>query len=95
MVDILNAVLTDGLPAVEAACAEALGHGFHYADIVLNILARLMATAVKRQHEPQRIVGDLHQGQGRHSRLVLHGAAQPAQAAAGGSVRHRIRQLLQ
>jgi retron-type reverse transcriptase len=24
MVDILNAVLTDGLPAVEAACAEAL-----------------------------------------------------------------------
>ena len=27
MVDILNAVLTDGLPAVEAACAEALGHG--------------------------------------------------------------------
>jgi hypothetical protein len=27
MVDILNAVLTDGLPAVEAACAEALSHG--------------------------------------------------------------------
>jgi hypothetical protein len=26
MVDILNAVLTDGLPAVEAACAEALAH---------------------------------------------------------------------
>jgi hypothetical protein len=24
MVDILNAVLTDGLPAVEAACAEAI-----------------------------------------------------------------------
>ena len=122
MVDILNAVLTDGLPAVEAACAEALGHGVHSADVVLNILARqrepapranimtpaaltlrhapiadrrlcplrqppedqlmertqifdlmgelklygmkaafdeIMATAVKRQHEPQRIVGDL------------------------------------
>jgi len=40
MVDILNAVLTDGLPAVEAACAEAIAHGVHSADIVLNILAR-------------------------------------------------------
>jgi DNA replication protein DnaC/transposase len=111
MVDILNAVLTDGLPAVEAACAEAIAHGVHSADVVLNILARqrdpgcadiapcpdrrlcplrqpqenhlmertqlfdlmgelklygmkaafdeIMATAVKRQHEPQRIVGDL------------------------------------
>jgi hypothetical protein len=27
MVDILGAVLSDGLPAVEAACAEALGRG--------------------------------------------------------------------
>ena len=26
MVDILTAVLTDGLPAVEAACAEAITH---------------------------------------------------------------------
>src|SRR5215468_2088753 len=40
MVDILNAVLTDGLPAVEAACAEAVGHGVHSADVVLNILAQ-------------------------------------------------------
>jgi hypothetical protein len=40
MVDILNAVLTDGLPPVEAACADALGHGVHSADVVLNILAR-------------------------------------------------------
>lgn len=39
MVDILNVVLTDGLPAVEAASAEALGHGVHFADVVLNILA--------------------------------------------------------
>src|SRR3981189_2096971 len=39
MVDILNAVLTDGLPAVEAACAEALSHGVHSTDVVLNILA--------------------------------------------------------
>ena len=40
MVDIVNAVLTDGLPAVEAACAEAVAHGVHSADVVLNILAR-------------------------------------------------------
>ena len=40
MVDILGAVLTDGLPAVEAACAEALGEGVHSADVILNILAR-------------------------------------------------------
>lgn len=35
-----NAVLTDGVPAVEAACAEAIAHGVHSADVVLNILAR-------------------------------------------------------
>jgi hypothetical protein len=40
MVDILTAALTDGLPAVEAACAEAIAHGVHSADVVLNILAR-------------------------------------------------------
>ena len=40
MVDILTAVLSDGLPAVEAACAEALRGGVHSADVVLNILAR-------------------------------------------------------
>ena len=40
MVDILGAVLTDGLSAVEAACAEALGEGVHSADVILNILAR-------------------------------------------------------
>src|SRR5262249_53720906 len=40
MVDILTAVLTDGLLAVEAACTEAIAHGVHSADVVLNILAR-------------------------------------------------------
>ena len=40
MVDILTAVLSDGLLAVEAACAEALAQGVHSADVVLNILAR-------------------------------------------------------
>jgi transposase len=41
MVAILAAVLSDGLPAVEAACLEALREGVHSADVVLNILARL------------------------------------------------------
>jgi transposase len=40
MVKVLSAVLTDGLAAVEAACAEALGDGVYSADIILNILAR-------------------------------------------------------
>ena len=39
MVNILTAVLTDGLPAVEAAYAEAITQGVHSADVVLNILA--------------------------------------------------------
>jgi transposase len=40
MVAVLAAVLTDGLPAVEAACAEALAESVHSADVILNILAR-------------------------------------------------------
>ena len=40
MVKILSAVLSDGLPAVEAACAEVLASGVHSADVVLNILSR-------------------------------------------------------
>ena len=40
MVGILTAVLSDGLPAVEAACQEALREGVHSADVVINILAR-------------------------------------------------------
>jgi transposase len=40
MVDILTAVLSDGLGAVEAACAEALLENVHSADVILNILAR-------------------------------------------------------
>ena len=46
MVAILTAVLSDGLPAVEAACAEALSEGVHAADVVLNILARRREPAV-------------------------------------------------
>jgi hypothetical protein len=33
-------VLSDGLPAVEAACLEALREGVHSADVIINILAR-------------------------------------------------------
>jgi transposase len=40
MVAILAAVLSDGLPAVAAACAEALTQGVHSSDVILNILAR-------------------------------------------------------
>jgi hypothetical protein len=62
MVTILTAVLSDGLAAVEAACAEALGESVHSADVILNILARrrepaatpTIATpeALRLQHEP-------------------------------------------
>ena len=40
MVEILSAMLNDGIDAVEAACAEALSHNVHSAGVVLNILAR-------------------------------------------------------
>ena len=62
MVDILAAVLTDGLLAVEAACAEALRANVHSADVILNILARqrepaapltiLTPDALRLRHEP-------------------------------------------
>ena len=40
MVKVLTAVLTDGLQAVEGACAEALSAGIASADVILNALAR-------------------------------------------------------
>jgi hypothetical protein len=62
MVKILTTVLSDGLPAVEAACAEALREGVHSADVILNILARsrdaaapitiMTPDALKLRHEP-------------------------------------------
>jgi transposase len=39
MVAILATVLTDGLPAVEAACAQAMSEGVHSSDVIINILA--------------------------------------------------------
>jgi hypothetical protein len=62
MVEILGAVLSDGLPAVEAACTEALREGVHSSDVILNILARqrdpgppvtiLTPEALRLRHEP-------------------------------------------
>ena len=62
MVTILTAVLSDGLPAVEAACQEALREGVHSADVIVNILARqreptavvtvITSEALKLRHEP-------------------------------------------
>ena len=40
MVAILTAVPSDGLAAVEAACAAALRENVHSADVILNIYAR-------------------------------------------------------
>jgi transposase len=46
MVTLLNAVLTDGLDAVEAACTEALADGVCTATVILNLLARQRQPAV-------------------------------------------------
>ena len=62
MVDLLSAVLTDGLAAVEAACAGALCGGVYSSDVIINILARrrepaapitiLTPDALRLRHEP-------------------------------------------
>jgi transposase len=62
MVDILGAVLSDGLTAVESACAEALADGVFSSGVVLNILSRRRAPtppvtiatpdALRLQHPP-------------------------------------------
>jgi hypothetical protein len=36
MVAILAAVLTDGLPAVDAACAHAMSEGVHSSDVIIR-----------------------------------------------------------
>ncbi|MBV9566352.1 MAG: IS21 family transposase [Bradyrhizobium sp.] len=40
MAKILATVLSDGLPAIEAACAEALAEGVSSADVIINIVSR-------------------------------------------------------
>jgi hypothetical protein len=56
MVKILTAVLTDGLEAVEAACAESLSAGIASADVILNLLARRLEREPARPIEtPERL----------------------------------------
>ena len=62
MVKILGAVLTEGMPEVQKACAEALSQSVHSADVILNILSRrrdpepapllLTSPALRLTHEP-------------------------------------------
>ena len=62
MVQILSCVAADGLPAVEAACREALDQGVHSSPVVINILARrrdvapspllLTPATLRLTHEP-------------------------------------------
>jgi|SRR5690349_128176 len=62
MVQILNAVLHDGLAPVEVACAEAVAAGVFNSAVILNALARqrqpappatiLTPEALRLQHEP-------------------------------------------
>jgi len=42
------------LPAVEAACAQAISEGVHSSDVIINILAR--------QRDPGTRGADLHPG---------------------------------
>lgn len=67
MVDILGAVLSDGLAAVEAACAAALKDGVFSSDVIINILARarepdpppviLTPAALRLDHVPRADCG--------------------------------------
>ena len=64
MVDILTSALSDGLAAVEAACAEALASGTFSADVILNILARYFAPVTidwRRGWDRRRTVSGLDQ----------------------------------
>jgi transposase len=63
MVEILSAVLSDGIGAVDAACQEALDHGVCSSAVIINSLTRrrdpvpavtiLTPDALRLRHEPQ------------------------------------------
>jgi hypothetical protein len=90
MVEILAAVLSDGLPAVEAACTEALREGVHSSDVILNILARqrdpgpsvtiMTPEALRLRHEPAadcaRYDNLRRQSDGAHRDPRRHGRAE-------------------
>jgi hypothetical protein len=85
MVSILTGVLTDGLPAVEAACGEALASGIASADVILNILARSQAPApstpvqtpesLQLKHAPLSDCARYDNLRSRASEEAVHGAA--------------------
>lgn len=52
MVQILSMIPTDGLEAVDAACAEALNEGTPAASVVINILARHAEGVPLARREP-------------------------------------------
>ena len=56
MAKILATVLSDGLAAVETACAEALIEGVSSADVIINIVSR---------HRRRRLAPDHHHDAGR------------------------------
>jgi len=74
MVDILGAVLTDGLDAVEAACAEALADGVHSADVILNILARRRAKGVPPARRARAAADDRNAGRVTPEACLRHDA---------------------
>ena len=56
MVKVLATVLSDGLAAVEAACAESLAAGVASADVILNALARRQQPPpTEPVHTPERL----------------------------------------
>ena len=50
MVTILSSVLSDGLPAVEAACQDALREGVHSADVISASIE--VVVAIRRRDAP-------------------------------------------
>ena len=83
MVEILGAVLGDGIEAVEAVCAEALAEGVHSVDVILNILSR------RREPEPPAMI--VTPGASRRKACLRHGASPrsrsptaPGTTASGG-----------
>jgi transposase len=97
MVQVLTAVLGDGLTAVDAACAEALAEGVNSADVILNILARardpapaltiMTPAALTLTHAPQ---ADCHRYDS--LRRTAHGAPRPVRPdGAVEALRHEER----
>ncbi len=107
MVDILTAVLTDGLQAVEAACAEAIAQNVHSADVV-RALEASADNEPNRKHvrygaapydpveglpiEPHRPRDGLQAGRSRTAKLATPRRSQPvAKTRSRCEIRRRAR----